>query len=133
MKVLVCGGRKFSYVEDRNLTAQERDIREQQRDLLRAFLSTWHSVKPMSLLIHGDANGTDKSSGMWARDTGVQEVRCPANWDHFGKRAGYERNSAMLLLEPEVVIAFPGGTGTANMMTLAANRRIRVVTANVLT
>lgn len=133
MKVLVCGGRRFAIKPNKNDYPIHADFRRAEqryaleRNALVAYLTTWHSQKPISLLIHGDAPGADRAAGDWASDTGVQEVRCPANWRHFEKRAGFLRNGAMLLLQPDVVIAFPGGPGTADMMAQAMNKGIRVV------
>lgn len=43
-------------------------------------------------------------------------MRMDANWDFYAKRAGSIRNGWMLKwAQPELVIAFPGGIGTANM------------------
>src|SRR5690606_26793755 len=84
-------------------------------------------LREVSLLIHGDARGADRLGGEWAKVRGVQEVKCPANWDAHGKSAGYRRNSAMLLLKPDLVVAFPGGAGTASMVRMAKNNYIEVV------
>lgn len=133
MKVLVCGGRRFGY-DSRfacDITPEEAERTAAERAFVRAYLYSWHATAPISVLIHGDATGTDRVSGKWAQDVGVQEVRCPANWKHFEKRAGFLRNAAMLLLQPDVVIAFPGGAGTADMMAQAGNKGIRVVPVRI--
>lgn len=52
----------------------------------------------------------------------------PANWDVFDRRAGPVRNSWMLDLKPDLVIAFPGGRGTQNMVEQAKKRGIKVMT-----
>jgi predicted Rossmann-fold nucleotide-binding protein len=102
MKLLVCGGREF----DDMLT-------------LLAALHRLNFIHGLKLVIHGGARGADTLAGEYARNHGIQEVVCPANWNHFGKRAGYERNKAMLLLKPDMVLACPGGVGTRMMMELA--------------
>jgi hypothetical protein len=48
-------------------------------------------------------------------------------WDKLGPKAGPLRNAAMLLLKPDLVIACPGGKGTANMIKLARDKDIDVI------
>lgn len=102
MKVLVCGGR--DYTDEMTLF----DVLDQLRHQ--------HHIRH---IIHGNANGADSMAGKWARINGVQEVVCPANWDKFGKSAGNTRNERMLELSPDMVVAFPGGRGTADMVSKA--------------
>lgn len=103
MKVLVCGGRTFN-------------DREQ---LTRVLDKAFDYYGGFTHLIQGGASGADTMAGAWARSKGVQVVICPANWDKHGKAAGHIRNRAMLNLGPNLVIAFPGGNGTANMVRQA--------------
>lgn len=102
MRVLVCGGRVFD------------DYKAMQ-----LILDTQHEDEPITLLIHGDAVGADRLAARWARSRGVVAKAFPANWARDGKAAGPIRNSAMLLEKPELVIAFPGGKGTADMVRKA--------------
>lgn len=116
MKVLVCGGRDFT---DSALVSR----------YLNAIFENSDLNEPL-LLIHGDcATGADWLADEWAQKCGsVQVVRCPANWK-LGKKAGPLRNEAMLELKPDVVIAFPGGKGTADMVRRAKQKHVRVIEA----
>jgi hypothetical protein len=108
--VLVCGGRTYA-----------------DRDKLYAVLDELHQRNHFTHLLHGNAPGADSLAGSWARKTNrVQEVCCPANWDAHGHSAGYIRNRAMADLSPDLVVAFPGGRGTASMVGLAKDRAIPV-------
>ena len=72
------------------------------------------------LVIHGAARGADALAGEWASFHGIQTVTVPANWKGDGLAAGPKRNQLMLdLLEPDQVVAFPGGVGTADMVRRA--------------
>jgi len=52
----------------------------------------------------------------------------PAEWDKFGRRAGPLRNEQMLREgKPDVVVAFPGGRGTAHMVRIAKEAGIDVL------
>ena len=101
MKVIVCGGRDFDDVA-------------LLRDSMESLL-----LPKKSLVIIGGCRGADKLAAEWARDRGYHEVVVPANWERYGNFAGPVRNAAMLKLEPDLVVAFPGGKGTANMVKQA--------------
>ena len=109
MKVLVCGGRDY------------RD-----RDTIRRVLSEQHAVIAFTHLIHGACEGTDLIAAKWAEDNGVQPVACKALWWKQNKAAGPIRNRRMLDLEPHLLIAFPGGKGTANMVKQAKEANVQV-------
>ena len=50
-----------------------------------------------------------------------------ADWERYGKSAGPIRNQAMINCNPKLVIAFPGGCGTANMVGKAKQAGIKVL------
>lgn len=105
MKVLVCGGRDFC---DRHLVDRvlgELDI---------------------AVLISGGALGADSLAEDWARRNEVTRVIMPAKWKLHGKAAGPIRNRNMIKLMPDLVVAFPGGSGTRDMIKVAKERNIPV-------
>lgn len=107
MRVLVCGGRDFS---DREW-------------LFRALDSL-----PITQLCHGNARGADRLAGEWAHSRRVPYEAHPAAWALHGKRAGPIRNCKMLNeFKPDAVIAFPGGTGTADMCDQATRAGVLVL------
>ncbi len=64
---------------------------------------------------------------VWAFSHGCPVIEMKANWDYHGKRAGHLRNDWMIRYAmPDLVIAFPGGTGTAGMVKLAIEAGIPV-------
>lgn len=96
---------------------------------VQAVLDDMHELCPFTHVVHGGARGLDIRAGNWARQRGVQEVRCDANWNINGKAAGVLRNTAMLdLCDPDTttVVAFPGGRGTANMVRQARAAGFRI-------
>jgi len=98
MRILVCGGRDYD-----NWSA------------VREALDTHNP----SVLIHGGASGADRLAGKWADVHGVPTIVFPANWRQ-GKKAGPLRNRFMLSEgKPDLVLAFPGGRGTADMVSVA--------------
>lgn len=102
-KVIVCGGRTFS---DKEL-------------LFKALTQYKDSNIGMFFVIHGGASGADSLADQWARENGVPCAVLKAQWDKYGKKAGHIRNKWMALLKPNLVIAFPGGRGTENMIDTA--------------
>jgi hypothetical protein len=103
MRVLVCGGRDF------------RD-----RDWLYAVLTKIHTAQGIDTIIHGGARGADTLAGMFAKDFGFNIQIYPADWKRHGRSAGPIRNNTMLIEgKPNLVVAFPGGHGTANMIKQA--------------
>lgn len=103
-RVLVCGGRDYANIE-------------------RVFyaLDQYHKRHgPISLVITGAARGADTLAGAWALARRVDLDPYPADWRTHGKRAGPLRNQQMIDEgKPTVVIAFPGGAGTADMVRRA--------------
>lgn len=108
-RVIVCGGRDF---HDGFLLAE----------VLRQELNLDDTV------IVGGARGADKMAEQWAREQGFEVVVFPAQWDKFGKKAGFLRNTQMLEEgEATRVIAFPGGVGTQMMMDIARRAHVEVL------
>lgn len=102
MIVLVCGGRDFY------------DYR-----YLSEVLYEIHDNEHITAIVHGDAKGADSHAGSWARAAGVCEIKVPAQWG-MGRGAGPIRNGWMVNILPiDLVVAFPGGTGTADMVRQA--------------
>ena len=110
MKLLVCGGRNFD-----------------NKDMLDSVLDNVHDLSPIKLLIHGAAPGADSLAAAWARDRGVMARPFPADWHAHGKSAGPIRNRQMIKLFPDTVIAFPGGRGTQDMISVAKSAGVFVV------
>ena len=70
-------------------------------------------------LIHGNAPGADKLCGEWAKSKNIKVISVDANWERYGKAAGPIRNKEILKYKPDILISFPGGRGTNNMISEA--------------
>ena len=79
------------------------------------------------MLIVGDALGADASAKLWAKHRGIPGVMCVADWKAHGKKAGPVRNARMLNYGPHVVIHFPGGAGTADMVKRAQDAGVETI------
>ncbi len=126
MNLLVCGGRDYGVIVER----KEADTVRMYAILDDFALSAREAHDPINVVIHGAAEGADKLADGWAVMRGIQPVRCPAIWTPNGlynPRAGLQRNVAMLWLKVDCVIAFPGGRGTAHMVSAARQKNVRVI------
>lgn len=109
MCVLVCGGRDYA-------------------DKARVFSVLNFNRAKIAMIVHGAAKGADTFAGLWAAENDVPCLRVPAKWRLYGKKAGAVRNALMLTLgKPDLVVAFPGGVGTAMMVGMAKKAGVRVI------
>jgi len=111
VRVLVCGGRNFN-----------------DRQLLYRVLDALHAKTPITGLIEGGAGGADYLAARWSAIRDIEHhVRMSADWTLYGKAAGPIRNQRMLDEgKPDLVIAFPGGRGTADMINRAEQAGVPV-------
>ncbi len=114
-KVLVCGGREYARTST-------------QRNLMWKTLDDILAHYGQVMIIHGDAPGADRYAGVWAESKleGVHCAAVEARWAKLGPKAGSIRNGVMLALEPHLVVAFPGGVGTGDMVYKARKANIPV-------
>ena len=121
MRVLVTGGRAYPN--------EEHVIR---------VLDGIHAVTPIVRVIEGGACttlyrgtpaerkvGADHFAARWATLHSVALATFHADW-RYGLGAGPARNGRMLLERPDLVVAFPGGRGTADMCRQARAAGVEV-------
>lgn len=98
------------------------------KEYLFAKLDGLHEGDLIGLVIHGAAPGTDSLANAWALKNNILVAPYPANWDEYGKAAESIRNKQMIDLgRPNGLVAFPGGSGTTNVVALAKNADIPVL------
>ena len=106
MRVLVCGGREFS-----------------------ARAALWDALYRLdpSVIIEGGARGADMLAAEWAHHTSTRLLTFPALWQDEGRAAGPRRNQRMLDEgRPDLVLACPGGRGTADMVRRARRAGVTI-------
>ena len=87
-----------------------------------------HARTPIAKVANGGCRGTDKLVTSWAKSRGVEWEEHEAKWDEFGKSAGPIRNRHMLRVEkPDLVVAFPGGSGTKDLVRKAKEFEIQTI------
>lgn len=119
-KILVCGGRDFGYTIKGGFKVRDNKAINTAVDFIK-------SLNPTSI-IQGGAKGADEV-GLYTSE--VLSIPCEtfkADWDTHKKAAGPIRNSQMLVEgKPDLVVAFPGGVGTADMVKKAKKAGVPVV------
>jgi len=76
----------------------------------------------------GWRTGADTLGQEWAEARGVPCDVFMANWAGLGRKAGPIRNQEMLDQgRPNMVVAFPGGRGTADMVRRARGAGVEVI------
>lgn len=128
VKILVCGGRDFGDLPPSNHELYEQCLAEKMF-VLRSLDTKLGSIPANDLtIISGCAKGPDSIALEWAATNGTYVKRFRADWGSYKKAAGIIRNKQMLEEgEPDVVLAFPGGTGTANMKSIAKAAGVKVI------
>lgn len=121
MRVIIAGGRDFS-----DYFFLEKSCLNVFTDLFRKrYLTNIKSVDiPRIEIISGTARGADFLGEKFANQFGIKVKRFPANWELYGKRAGFCRNLEMSEYAKQdigVLIAFWDGKshGTKHMIATA--------------
>lgn len=99
-KVLIAGGRHY---------ANFKRVLEEVESLPQ---------KP-DLIIHGGATGADTLAQLVANQLSIVTMVFPADWPRYGKSAGPMRNKLMIDQRPDLLLAFPGGRGTEDIIKKA--------------
>jgi ABC-type Fe3+-hydroxamate transport system substrate-binding protein len=109
MKIIVCGGRTYA-------------------NKLQVFKTLYQIDKANGIdnVITGGCAGADSLAGLWAEENQKVLTVIPADWKDYGRKAGPLRNLRMLEEKPDLVVAFPGGKGTEDMVKKAIKQGISV-------
>lgn len=114
-KVIVAGGRDFNDYE-----------------LLKSKLDYVLQKKlPNVTIVSGTARGADRLGEKYATERGLEVVKFPAEWDKYGKSAGYRRNAEMADYADGCVCFWDGKSrGTKHMIDLAKKKGIQCIVIN---
>ena len=109
-KVIIAGGRDFN-----NYT------------LLKETLDKLLINKTCVEIVTGLARGADSLGRKYALDTNRKFKEFPANWEHYGTMAGYQRNIQMAEYADAVVCFWDGKSrGTKHMIRIAGQYSLEV-------
>lgn len=103
MKVIIAGSRNIT---DKSV-------------VLKALVEAGFRPSQITEIVSGTARGVDQLGEQIAQDFKIPAKRFPANWDEFGKSAGYRRNSEMAVYADRLVAVWDGKSrGTEHMIDL---------------
>lgn len=107
MRIVVTGGREYANAE--------------------TVVRVLDGLRP-SAIAQGGARGADALAKAWADAVGVPCSTYPADWKTYGRKGGSIRNRRMLEeFLPDLLVAFPGGRGTADCKRHARSLGVRVL------
>jgi len=116
-KILITGGRDWT---------DKAQVYAALSDLLRRL------NRIDVIIIHGDCKtGADLFAKEFCEEHGIEQDPHPADWDKYKKLAGPIRNRKMVMLKPNICLAFwtgkVDGSGTFDCICRANKNKIRVV------
>lgn len=119
MRVLVCGGRHYKN-RAAVAAALERLSDPDETNML--------GKNPITVITGGCPTGADAHAIDWAVCNWSPFEEFRADWTKYGLAAGPIRNQKMAdEARADLVLAFPGGTGTADMVRRAESAGIPVI------
>lgn len=107
MKTIISGGRDYYFT-----------------DSDRQYLDDLHARHPITEVVSGGSHGADWEGEVWANAKGIPVNVFAGDWSK-GKAAGPIRNGQMAEYA-DMLVAFPGDKGTANMVKQAKERGLIV-------
>jgi predicted Rossmann-fold nucleotide-binding protein len=131
MRILVCGGRDFGnlgqVMRQGTMSGPAFEKAKREYEFIHRKLNEL-ARDGVDVVMTGGAAGVDIAAENWAA---MNWIFCPvfkADWHAHGKAAGPIRNQKMIDEgKPDLVIAFPGGRGTADMVRRARVAKIKVI------
>lgn len=109
-RVIVTGGRDYAMVR-----------------VVRAVLDSIHREASIGTVVTGACpTGADALACDWAMRNGLSVEEFPADWATHGRAAGPVRNARMVRAGADLMVAFPGGRGTADCVRKAEVAGIQI-------
>lgn len=102
MRVAVCGGKDFLATY-----------------LIGSVLLRLHRDSHISELLIGNCRGVDAIVAEWAERTGIPVSYYNSDWLSYGADADDVRNQTLLAERPDIIVLFPGGKRTNDLLNKA--------------
>jgi hypothetical protein len=110
LKVIIAGSRTFN-----------------NYSLLKDKCNKILSSQPNIEIVSGTAKGADKLGEKYAIENNIPLKQFPANWDKYGKKAGYKRNEEMATYSDGLIAFWDNESpGTKHMIDLAMKYGLKV-------
>ena len=80
-----------------------------------------------TIVVSGCARGVDKLGEEWASNHGKVIEKYPADWDKYGKRAGFLRNERMADNAEALILIWDGESkGSQMMLSIAKKKGLKI-------
>jgi hypothetical protein len=110
MKVIIAGGRNFNDYDKLRESCDNILINQEEVEV-----------------VSGTASGADTLGEKYAQEKGYKIEKFPAQWDLYGKSAGYKRNQQMAEYADGLIAFWDGKSkGTKHMIDIATNKGLKV-------
>lgn len=90
LRIIIAGGRDFD-----DYQMMKTESLKEITSIVKAATGQSKVKKETITIVSGSANGADKLGEKFSSEFGLQLKCFPANWDRYGRRAGYMRNVEM--------------------------------------
>ena len=96
-------------------------------DYMKRCLEGYRKENTVIQVVSGGARGADSLGERWAKENGIPTKIFPAQWDKYGKSAGFRRNKD-IVANCDAVAAFWDGQsrGTENTISIAQSNSKKV-------
>jgi hypothetical protein len=121
MNICIAGGRDFI------------DYKKMELSILSYITENYNMrfLKEECSIVSGAARGADTLGERFGRTYCKHIIRCPAEWEKFGKSAGYRRNIDMAKIADIVFVFWDSvSKGTQHMITISKQLNKEVVIFN---
>ena len=107
------------------IIAGSRDITDY--NILLKALTYFNLHNKISRVISGTARGIDSLGELYAKNNDIPITRMPANWNKYGKSAGYRRNEEMAKVGDVLLAIWDNNSrGTKHMIKAAKDKGLIV-------
>jgi uncharacterized phage-like protein YoqJ len=118
MRVIIAGSRTFHNYQL---------LKEKATQILQNYIQTNQEI----IIISGTATGADQLGEQFAKEMGFKVERYAADWDKWGKSAGYKRNQQMAEVANVAIVFWDGQSkGSKHMIDIAKNKGLKVRVVN---
>ena len=125
MKILENVKKKLEIIEMRTIIAGSRSITNYEE--VKKYLYVYR--EDISKVLCGCAKGVDEIRKQFAYEYTIPIEYYPADWNKYGKRAGYIRNIEMAKNADFLIAIWDGKSkGTKNMIDIATKAGLKVIT-----
>ena len=112
MKVIIAGSRSVTNYKEVVIAVEK--AKKQEKIVVTEVVS-------------GAANGVDKLGEQYAKENNIPISYFPADWDLYGKKAGYLRNVQMAEYADALICIWDGiSNGSKHMIDIANGRQLKV-------